>query len=111
MVRVGEPRGCISWDAIIEHALELVRIGGGRGVEEGGRGVNGRLMKSAILMVWEARGVKRPGIHVVRFYQPICKAKALLEKMTQVQRFSSFNQRPIGKEVITKSGHISHRSD
>ena len=71
-------------------------------MEEGGRGINGRLMKSAIFMVWEARGVKRPGIHVVRFYQPICKAKALLEKMTQVQRFSSFNERPIGKEIITK---------
>lgn len=71
-------------------------------MKEGSRRVNGRLMKSAIFMVWEARGVKGPGIHVVRFYQPICKAKALLEKMTQVQRFSSFNERPIGKEITAK---------
>jgi hypothetical protein len=71
-------------------------------VEKSGRRVNGRLMESTIFMVWEVRGVKGPGIHVVRFYQPICKAKGAVRKDDTNAMFSSFNMRPAGKTMTTE---------
>lgn len=53
LVRVMEARRSISRDAI-EHALELVWIlGGGGGVEERSRRINGWHLKSTIVMAWK----------------------------------------------------------
>ena len=70
LVRVVEARGGISRHAI-EHALELGRVGSGRGMEECRRRINGRLVKSTIVMVRKVRGVGEPGgIHVECFTNP-----------------------------------------
>ena len=72
LVRVVEPRGSVPRHAV-EHALELARILRRRGcMEKGGRGVYGRWIKSPIILARKIRGVDGPGVHVVRFYQPIC---------------------------------------
>ena len=72
LVGVMEARGSISWHAIVEHALKLVRIlRGGRGVKESGRGIYRRRIESPILLARDVRGVGEPSVHVVRFYQPI----------------------------------------
>lgn len=74
LVGVMEARRDISRYAI-KHALELVRVlRGGRGVKEGHGGIDGRV-EGTIVMVRDIRGVGKPGIHVVWFAQPICRAK------------------------------------
>lgn len=75
LVRVVESRRGVPGHAI-EHALELARIlGCGRGMEEGGRRVNGRRIEGPIVLAREVGGVGEPGIHVVQFYQPIYDEK------------------------------------
>ena len=65
----------------VEHALVLGRVRSGRGLEECLRRINGRLVKSTIVMVRKVQGVGWPGIHVELFYQPICEAKQAIRKI------------------------------
>jgi hypothetical protein len=84
LVRVVETRGSISWHAIVEHALELIRVLGRRRCVKEGRWVYSGWIESPIVLARKGRGVGEPGIHVVRFYQPICPSKSVSNSITQV---------------------------
>lgn len=85
LVGIMEARRGISWHAIVEHALKLIRIlRGGRGVKESGRGIYRGRIESPILLARDVRGVGEPSVHVVRFYQPIYSVSTRATRATEI---------------------------
>jgi hypothetical protein len=95
-----EAWGGIPWHAI-EHALELVGVLGSRRCVEEGRGVDSGWIESPIILARNGRGVGEPGIHVVRFYQPICPSKPVSNIITQAHA-------PSSRREESRESHLIH---
>jgi hypothetical protein len=96
LVWIVETWGSVPRYAIIEHALELGWILGGRGtMKESSRGIYSGWMEAAIILA-RNRGVGKPGIHVERFCQPIYLGRVSMWTLRKIAKMSYRYQESIG---------------